>query len=105
MVMLLHLDCIQRNEWSLRTFRGLIFYIMYPFVRHYKDIFGIHVSTQTVVAFWMLVRVRRVHVCVYLLRTRHLHTLRRYNDSGSMILVHIIVVLQIGATSYCCLLP
>ena len=42
MVMLLHLDCIRRNEWSRRTFRSLILHIMYYFVRHYQDRFGIH---------------------------------------------------------------
>ena len=48
MVMLLHLGCIQRNEWSRRTFRSLIFYIMYHFFGHCKDRFGIHVNIRTV---------------------------------------------------------
>ena len=52
--------------------------------------------------FWILVRVRRVYVCTCYIS----FNLRRYNDSsGSMILVHIIVVLQIGATSCCCVMP
>ena len=54
--------------------------------------------------FSILVRVPRVYVYVHLLRI--IHTLRRYNDSsGSMIRVHIIAVLLIGATSSCCFLP
>ena len=56
--------------------------------------------------FWILVRARRAYVPVTYRGI--IHTLRRYfvNDSsGSVILVHIIVVLEIGATSYCCLLP
>ena len=33
------------------NFRSLIFYIMYHFVRNYKDRFDIHVNTQTVLTF------------------------------------------------------
>ena len=99
MVMLLHLDCVQRNEWSHRAFRILIFYIVYHFVRHYKDKFGIHVNTQTVVTF-PDIGTCTTCLSVHLLRTKVRHTLRLYNNSiGSMIRVHIIVVLQIGATS------
>ena len=101
--MLLHLKCIQRNECSRRTFRSLIFYITYPFVRHYKDIFGIHVNTQTVVTFWILVRVRRVYVFTCYV-PGIIHTLPTYNDRGSMILVHIMWYyrLVLLLTAACC---
>ena len=64
MVMLLHLGCIQRNEWS-PNFRSLIFYIMYHFVRNYKERFGIHVNTQTVVTFF------DIGTCTTCLRMHH----------------------------------
>ena len=54
--------------------------------------------------FWILVRVRCVNVCTCYVPDI-IHALRRYNDrSCSMIFVRI-VVLQISATSYFCLLP
>ena len=104
MVMLLHLDCVQRNEWSRRTFRSLIFYIMCHFDRHYKENLIFKSAPKWLLHFLVFVRVQRVYVCTCYV-PGITHTLRRYNDSGSMILAHIIVVLQIGATSYCCLLP
>ena len=78
------------------NFRSLIFYIMYHCVRHFKDRFGIHVNTQTVVTF---LDIGSCTTCsrIYLLRI--IHTLRRYNNSnGTMILVH---TRNSGTTSWC----
>ena len=70
--------------------RSLIFHFMYHFVWHDKDRFGIHVNIQKVVTF-LDIGTCTTCLCMYLLRI--IHTLRRYNDSsGSMILVHIMVV-------------
>ena len=74
-------------------FRSLTFYIMYHLVRSYKETFGIHVYTQTVLTF---LDVSTCTICLRMYLLRIIHTLSRYNDSsGSMILVHFIVVLHI----------
>ena len=48
-MVVLHLDCIKRIVSP--NFRSLVFYIICNVDRHYKDRFGIHVNTQTVVTF------------------------------------------------------
>ena len=73
MVMLLHLDCIQQSERSHSTFRILIFDVMYHFVRHYKDKFGILVNTQTVVTF---LDIGMCTTCLRMYLLRIIHTLR-----------------------------
>ena len=84
---------------SPNVLRSLIFYIMYHLVRNYKERFGIHVNTQTVVTF-LDIGTCTTYLRVY--RLRIVHTQRRHNDSsGSTILVRIIVELQIG-TAACC---
>ena len=76
---------------------------MYHFVRHYEDRFGIHVNNQTVVTF---LDIGTCTPCLRMCMLRIIHTLSRYNDSGgSIMLVHVTVVLQIGATSCYCLVP
>ena len=84
--------------------RSMIFYIMmYHFVRIYREKFGIHVNTQTVVT---LLDIGMCTTCLRMYPLRTIHTLRRCKDSiGSIILVHTIVVLQIGTASSGCLLP
>ena len=91
------------------NFRSLIFYIMYHFVRNYKDRFGIHVNTQAVVTFL------NIGTCTTCLRMYHdtcyvslsFIPYADYDSSGSMILVHIMVVLliPIDTTFSCCLRP
>ena len=74
------------------------------FVGDAKQVVGsVYVNTLTVVTF---LDNGTCTTCSRMYLLRIIHTLRRYNDSsGSTIRVHIIVVLQIGATSWCCLLP
>ena len=104
MVMLLHLSGLYSTKRMVSpNFRSLIFYIMHHLARNYKEMFGIYVNTQTVVTF---LDIGKCTTFLRMYRLRIIHTLRRYNDSsGSMILVHIIVVLQSGTTFSCCLLP
>ena len=84
------------------NFRRSTFYITYYLIRNYKEMFGIYFETQTVVTF---LDIGTCTTCLRMYGLYIIHTLRVYNDSsGSMILAHIIVVIQIGTTS-CCLLP
>ena len=53
------------------NFSQLDFFIMYPVVRHYKDRFGIHVNTRTVVTFQILTRTCTTCLRMYLLRIRY----------------------------------
>ena len=76
---------------------------MYHLVQNFKDRFGIHVNTKTVATS---LDIGTYTTCLHMHLLRIIRTLRRYNDSsGSRMLVHTMVVLQIGATSSCCLLP
>ena len=82
-------------------YNSFILYITYHLVWNYKKSFGIHVNTQTVVTF-LDIDTYVYGVFTYVPVTYHSYPtyIQRH-----MVLVHVIAVLQIGNTSFCCLLP